>query len=227
MTEPTIDDDDDAFPQRRQVESAAWAGVLYAILAVVALFLIQSVPPPSSTEAAWNEWIADSSNRGSLYVALSLSSISAVAFLWFVAVVRRRIGDREDRFFATVFLGSALVHVALWLVAMSILAAPAVLNTGDTTIGWDVFRLAEGTAIGILLVAGPRIQAVFVASSSTQFLRTRVVPTWLSYVGYAIALAMFIVPIIATPMGLGLPAFVLLSSVTIFFSRLRIEQVGS
>jgi hypothetical protein len=29
--------------------------------------------------------------------------VSAVAFLWFVAVIRRRVGDREDRFFVTVF----------------------------------------------------------------------------------------------------------------------------
>ena len=107
---------------------------------------------------------------------------------------------------------------------MSILAAPAMINTDDTPLGWDVFRLAEGTAIGILLVAAPRIQAVFVASTSTMFLRTRVVPTWLSYVGYVLAVVMFIVPIVTTPVGLGLPAFVLVASVTILFTRRRIEH---
>ena len=225
MTEPAIDSS--RGPYRRPVESAAAAGVVYAVLAVIALSIVQSVPGPSSTEAVWNAWIAESSNRAGLFAALSLSSISAVAFLWFVAVVRRRIGDQEDRFFATVFLGSALVYVALWLVAMSIVAAPATIHTGDSTMGRDVFGLAQGTGISILLVAGPRIQAVFVASTSTLFLRTRVVPAWLSYVGYAIALAMFVTPIVATPMGIGLPAFVLLSSSTIFFSRRRIEQVGA
>lgn len=222
MSEPNVNDE--PAPLRRRAESAAAAGVVYSVLAVVALVIVQSVPPPSSTEAVWNEWIAEASNRAGLVVALSLASISAVAFLWFVAVVRRRIGDREDRFFATVFLGSALVHVSLWLIVMSILAAPAMINTDDTPLGWDVFRLAEGTAIGILLVAAPRIQAVFVASTSTMFLRTRVVPTWLSYVGYVLAVVMFIVPIVTTPVGLGLPAFVLVASVTIFFTRRRIEH---
>lgn len=225
MTEPTISGD--AISPPRRAESAAAAGVVYAILAAVAVFLVRSALPPPSAEAEWIEWIGDAAHRRSLFIALSLSSISAVAFLWFVAVVRRRIGDLEDRFFATVFLGSALVHVALWLVGMAVLAAPAMIDTTDSSMGWDVFRLAGGTAIGILLVAGPRIQAVFVASTSTMFLRTRVVPTWLPYLGYAIALVMFVVPIVTTPMGLGLPTFVLVSSVTIFFSRRRIEDMSA
>ncbi len=213
--------------RRRRVESAAAAGVVYAILAVIALVLVQLVPSPSSTEAEWAEWIADEGNRRSLFLALSLASISAVAFLWFVAVIRRRIGDREDRFFSTVFLGSSLVHISLFLVMMSIIAAPAMVWRSDSEISWDVYRLAEGMAIGILLVAGPRIQAVFVASTSTLFLRTGVVPRWLAYVGYALAAVMFIVPIVTTPMGLGLPAFVLVSSVTIFFSRRHIDEASS
>jgi hypothetical protein len=220
MTEPTLGRNDDA--PRRRVESAAWAGVVYAILAVVALGLVQSVPR-SSSEAEWIEWLADAGHRRNLVVALSLSSIGAVSFLWFVAVIRRRIGDLEDRFFATVFLGSALVYVALWLVAMAIVAAPALIYETGQPMTRDGFRLAEGTAIGILIVAAPRIQAVFVASTSTMFLRTRVVPRWLSYLGYSLAAVMFLVPIVTTPLGLGLPAFVLVSSVTVFFSRHHIE----
>jgi hypothetical protein len=209
------------------VESAAAAGVVYAVLSVIALLIVQSVPGPSSTEAEWAEWIADDGNRRSLYVALSLASISAVAFLWFVAVIRRRIGDREDRFFATVFFGSSLVHISLFLVMMSIVAAPAMIWRSDTEISWDVVRLAEGMAIGILLVAGPRIQAVFVASTSTLFLRTGAMPKWLAYLGYGLAAGMFVFPIVTRPLGLGLPAFVLVSSVTIFFSQHRIERETS
>lgn len=225
MNEPEIDGGE--VSKRRPVESAAGAGVVFAILAVFALLLVQSVPRPSSTEAEWMDWLAEAGNRRDLFLALSLASVASVAFLWFVAVIRRRIGDREDRFFATVFLGSSLVHVALWLVMISIIAAPAMIHEPDRPMTWEVYRLAEGTAIGILLVAGPRIQAVFVASTSTLFLRTGVVPKWLSYLGYSLAAVMFVVPIVTTPMGLGLPAFVLVSSVTIFFTRRQIEGAGA
>jgi hypothetical protein len=69
----------------------------------------------------------------------------------------------------------------------------------------------------LLLVAAPRIQAVFVASTSTIFLRTRIVPNRLAHLGYALAVVMFFAPIVATPLGLGMPIFVFVSSIVIFF----------
>lgn len=209
-------------------DSAAVAGIVYSLTAAGALLLLRAVPGPSSTEAQWLEWIAGSDNRRNLVLGLNLASLSAVAFLWFVAVVRRRVGDREDRFFATVFMGSAFVYVGIWITAASIVAAPAVLHSLDDTVllDWETYRLAEGTAASILLVAGPRIQAVFVASTSTVFLRARVVPNWLAYLGYAVAGVMFAVPIVSEPVGLGLPAFVLVSSITILATRRRSVSPG-
>jgi hypothetical protein len=78
-------------------------------------------------------------------------------------------------------------------------------------------------AAGILLVTAPRIQAVFIASTSTMFLRTGVMPNWLAYIGYAIALSMFVVPVVTTPLGLGLPLFVMIASVTILVIRANPE----
>jgi hypothetical protein len=216
---------------RRQprVESAAAAGIVYSLLATVALLSVDRIPSPSSTELEWTEWIEDSENQWLLILFLNLASVSAVAFLWFVAVIRRRVGDREDRFFATVFLGSALVYVSLWLVAASIVASPAIVSNLDDgrPLDWEVYRLAEGTAAAILLVAIPRISAVFVASTSTVFLRTGVVPNWLAYVGYTVAFGLFFMPLVTTPLGLGLPLFVLIASVTILVSRARSHEGDS
>ena len=39
---------------------------------------------------------------------------TGIAFLWFIAVVRDRLGKLEDRFFATVFLGSGLLYIAMF-----------------------------------------------------------------------------------------------------------------
>jgi hypothetical protein len=38
---------------------------------------------------------------------------AGIAFLWFIGVLRDRLGEREDRFFATVFLGSGLLFPAM------------------------------------------------------------------------------------------------------------------
>jgi hypothetical protein len=45
--------------------------------------------------------------------SLNLLPFAGIAFLWFIAVVRDRLGQREDRFFGTVFLGSGLLFVAM------------------------------------------------------------------------------------------------------------------
>ena len=56
-------------------------------------------------------------------VALNLVPFAGIAFLWFIGVLRDRIGEREDRFFATVFLGSGLLFVAMMFVAAAVAGA--------------------------------------------------------------------------------------------------------
>ena len=41
-----------------------------------------------------------------MVIALNPIPFAGIAFLWFIGVIRDRIGGREDRFFATVFLVS-------------------------------------------------------------------------------------------------------------------------
>ena len=61
-----------------------------------------------------------------MILGVNLLTVSSIMFVWFVAVIRRRVGDRENRFFGTVFLGSALLVAGAWLTAGVLYAAPAV-----------------------------------------------------------------------------------------------------
>jgi hypothetical protein len=210
----------------RSVESAAIAGIAYAILAFIALTLLTRQPSLSLSSEEIAAWYEDAANRTPVVIGLNLAAVSSVAFLWFVAVIRRRVGDKEDRFFGTVFLGSAIVYVGMWLVAATLLAAAAVapeLFAGGA-VDKASHTLMAGTAGGLLLVAGPRIQAVFVLTTSTLILRSGVMPKWLAYLGYVMGLALFITPLIIQPLGVGFPAWVLVVSVTILFSRKREKQ---
>jgi hypothetical protein len=204
--------------RRRRVESAAAAGVVYSVTSVLALFSLRALP--SQWDDDTTRWRADDDNHFTLVLGLGLASIAAVALLWFVAVVRRRVGEREDQFFATAFLGSALVYICIWLVSATCLAAPAMIDAAALDLG--AIRLAESIAAGLMFVVGPRIQAVFVASASTIFLRTAVLPNWVAYVGYTVALILFVVPLISSPFGLAMPVFVLLTSATILLLRERL-----
>ncbi len=215
MTEETIG------KKARSIEAAAIAGIAYAVLAFIALTLLTRLPSLSLSSEEIAAWYEDPANRAPVVIGLNLAAISSVAFLWFVAVIRRRIGDREGRFFGTVFLGSAIVYVGIWLVAATLLAATAVAPElfKGAAVDKASHTLMAGTAGGLLLVAGPRVQAVFVLTTSTLILRSGVMPKWLAYLGYVMGLALFITPLIIQPLGVGFPVWVFVVSVTILFSR--------
>ncbi|MBV8486551.1 MAG: hypothetical protein JO077_27195 [Verrucomicrobia bacterium] len=46
-------------------------------------------------------------------MGLNLASFAGIAFLSFIDMLRDRLGQLEDRFFTTVFLGSGVLFVAM------------------------------------------------------------------------------------------------------------------
>ena len=48
-------------------------------------------------------------------------ALCGIAFLWFIGVLRDRLGAQEDQFFATVFFGSGLLFLAMLFTAAAII----------------------------------------------------------------------------------------------------------
>jgi hypothetical protein len=194
----------------RSIEAAAVAGLVFAVLSFISLVLLNSPPDPAAPDSEIIAWYSEPANRALLTLGLSLSVVSAISFLWFVAVIRRRVGDREDRFFATVFLGSGILLTGVMLVGSATLASGAV--TADLADGRvpdaSILTALNGLGTTLLLLVLLRIQAVFVVSTSTLALRSNAFSRWLSYFGYGIALVMFFMPILTEPIGLAFPVWV-------------------
>jgi hypothetical protein len=205
----------------RSIEAAAVAGLVYAVTSTTSLILLNMPPDLSGPDSEVAAWYSDAANRASLTAGLSLSIVSAVSFLWFVAVIRRRVGDREDRFFATVFLGSGVLLTGVMLAGTAALASPAVtIDLADGRVP-DASTLAVMSGFGttLMLVVLLRVQAVFVVSTSTLALRSSAFSRWLSYLGYGIALVMFFVPILTDPVGLAFPIWVGILSIALLVRR--------
>ena len=81
--------------------AGAVAGILFSILLITSVVLIRLSVPDSPRDPG--EWLSHSAH--SIRVALNLLPFAGIAFLWFVGVLRDRMGAKEDRFLATVFLG--------------------------------------------------------------------------------------------------------------------------
>jgi hypothetical protein len=205
----------------RTPQAAAVAGILFALLLGAVLTLITLSTP--ADPATVGPWLASSGRRGSIGVALNLVPFAGIAFLWFIGVVRDRIGQHEDRFFGSVFLGSGLLFVAM-LFAGAASAAGLVGSAGlRAQAAVDPATLALGRQVAgqLLHVYAMRMAAVFSMSTATILLRTHVGPRWIGLVGIGVAVVLLV--------GLGLtpwvellfPAWILLLSIDILRIRLR------
>jgi len=204
----------------RTPRAAAIAGILFALLlglAFVLIFISQPADP-----AKPGAWLSDPSRRATLAVALNLVPFAGIAFLWFVGVVRDRIGEQEDRFFATVFLGSGLLFVAMLFAGAAFAAGlgsletatPSASNPGTLVIGRNITVL-------LLRVYGMRMAAVFTMSAATITLRTKVISRWIGFAGIAVAIILLISIGLTPWVALLFPAWILVLSVDILLTGLR------
>jgi hypothetical protein len=202
----------------RTPRAAAAAGIIFSVLITLALVLLRiSVPPRYSAGGAW---LTDPGKRAAVAVALNLIPFAGIAFLWFIGVVRSRVGEREDRFFATVFLGSGLLFVAMLFVAAAVsggLIAGASAGLPDSS----TLVLARNITTSLLNVYSMRMAAVFTLTTVTIARRTEIVSRWLTLVGLVCALVLFIGIGVSPWVELVFPAWILALSVDILTASLR------
>ncbi len=199
--------------------AAAVAGVVFAVLFAVSLVLVRTSVP--SDPNASPHWVADGAGR--LRVAMTLVPLSGIAFLWFMAVVRDRLGDYEDRFFSSVFFGSGLLFLAMLFVSMAVAGAivTAAAVGSDQAYDVEVVRFGRATMLQVSNVYALRMAGVFMISLGTIWLRTGLMPRWLVFVTYAFALTLLVVTSFSLWTTLVFPAWVLLVSLLILASSWR------
>jgi hypothetical protein len=205
----------------RTPRAAAAAGIVFSLLLGLALILIiVSVPSDPATAGAW---LTDSSRRATIALALNLVPFAGIAFLWFIGVVRDRIGQREDRFFASVFLGSGLLFVAMLFTAAAF-AGGLIANTAVRSVaapGPDTLAVGRQVTGLLLRVYAMRMAAVFTMSTATIPLRTQVVPRWIGLTGFAVAVVLLVALGLSPWVELLFPAWILLLSADILRTGLR------
>jgi hypothetical protein len=190
------------------------------VLYVVAISMMRLAPSPMLGDTTDTDWYLETGNQRLMITGLNLLVLSTIAFLWFVAVIRRRVGEREDRFFGTVFLSSALLLAGLWLVGAMVYTTPAVAAYvfGHEPAGDDI-AMWHGAAVATLLVLVARFQAVFIIAATTVVRMSGTFPRWLVLVGYGTGLFLMLVSVPNSLLHWVFPAWVaLLSTVALIRS---------
>ncbi len=202
----------------RTPRAAAAAGIIFSVFLITALVLLRISVPSSPT--APGSWLTDSGRRTAVAVALNLVPFAGIAFLWFIGVLRDRIGEREDRFFATVFLGSGLLFVAMMFVATAIgsglIADIAAIRPEPSTLA-----LGRSITSTLLNVYSMRMAAVFTLTTVNIARHTEIVSRWLIIAGLATALVLLVGVGISPWTELLFPAWILALSIDILTANPR------
>ena len=176
----------------RSPRAAALAGIIFGCILATVLVLLNSAAP--ATVADSGRWVTDPALRSAVGSALTLIPFAGIAFLWFIAVVRSELGDREDRFFETVFLGSGLLFVAMLFSAAAVLSATLSLSDSGLTLSPSAGAEAWALAAALLGQFGARMAAVFALSVSTASQRLGSLPRWLAGLGFLTGLRLLLTP---------------------------------
>ena len=203
--------------QLRTPRAAAVAGILFSVLLLLVFWLMrQSVPDDPLERGGWLR-----SETGSVALALNLVPFAGVAFLWFVGALRDRLGAREDRFFATVFFGSALLLLAILFAAAAVVGAIVLAfhAAPEALINSATFHFGRGLAYSMVNIYFVKTASVFMITTSTIALYTRLTPRWLAIAGYGVAAVLLFGSYYIDWSLIVFPLWVCLVSVSILLDR--------
>ncbi|MBV8966116.1 MAG: hypothetical protein JO191_08070, partial [Mycobacteriaceae bacterium] len=190
--------------------AAALAGVVFAVLFGTVIVLIRVRMPEGLTNSS--AWL--STNHSGIITAAVLMPFAGISFLWFIGVVRDGFGQYEDRFFASVFLGSGLLFLAMMFVATAIAAGLVATDSGvvNPTAHVEVIDFGKMVVLTTSKTYAIRMAAVFMISAATIWLRTRLMPKWLVGVTYLVAVSILVASDLSMWVTLAFPVWVLIVS---------------
>ena len=206
----------------RTPRAAAIAGIIFALLYGTSYTLIQiSLPYDPLYTGDWLEGYART-----ISLALSMLPFAGIAFLWFMGVVRDRMGHLEDQFFSTLFFGSGLLYLAMTFIAASVAGGLLAIYAFDPGIvlegGFSV--LSRVIIYNFNIVYAIRMAGMHMMVLGTIWFRTQVMPRWLVVVTYLLALVLLISIGFSSWVMMIFPAWVFLISAYILVLNFRTQK---
>jgi len=202
--------------------AAAVAGILFSLLLTTSLVMIRITVPANPQDAgAWLE-----RDARTVSFAVHLLPFAGIAFLWFIGVLRDRLGAQEDKFFATVFFGSGLLFLATLFVSAAMMGGLLRIYASKPELlaGSGLYTFGRTVSYEIMNVYTLRMAGVFMITTSTLSLRTGIVPRWMAALGFVLALFLLLSLGSIALAPLVFPMWVLLVSVYILLSNLRTRE---
>lgn len=175
----------------RSPRSAAIAGIVYSVLIITGMILTTSI-----TQTRLEDITRDTleSWASTARVVITLIPFAGIAFLWFTGVIRDRLGEHEDQFFATIFLGSGIIEVILLFFWGAVFGAVIVTRLVPTVGAAENQMAYFGFALMNEIIGNYalRISGIYMTAIATIWIRTGVMPRWLIIITYVLAIGFLV-----------------------------------
>ena len=207
------------YARSKTPKAAAIAGILFAVLLFVVFWLLRrSVPADPHEPGSWL-----TRNSEAVTLALNLVPFAGIAFLWFIGVLRDRLGEAEDQFFATVFFGSGVLYLAMLFSAAALIGALILAFAAQPQefIDSATFHFVRAAAYNIVNIYLTKMASVFMMTTSTVAIYTGLTPRWLAFVGYGMSVLLLFGSYYIGWGFVVFPLWVLMVSIHILFDTIR------
>ena len=206
-------------PALKTPRSAAIAGIIFAVLYGASIVLL-NVSLSHETATGLSRTVTD---PRTVALALNLIPYAGIAFLWFIGVIRDLLSENEDRLFATVFLGSGLLFLALTFIGAALAAAllSAFAIGSSVLVQSGVMIYGSSVVYNIFNIYAVRMAGVFMISLATIWLRTGVMHRGWVFLTYVLALVLLVSIDYSFWVTLILPGWVLVISVYILIRNIH------
>ena len=205
--------------------SAAIAGIIFAVLYGASMVLINI----SLSQEPTGGLARTVTDPRTVILALNLIPYAGIAFLWFIGVIRDLLSDSEDRLFATVFLGSGLLFLALTFMGSSLAAGllNAYASESGVLIQSGVSIYGRAVVYHVFNIYAIRMAGVFMISLATIWIRTGLMRRTWAILTYALALVLLLSIGFSLLVTLIFPAWVLVVSVIILIRNMHDQPPDS
>ena len=206
----------------RTPKAAAFAGIAFSILQIISYILMQS---SIRAEEMYEQGALEEFARH-VSIALGLLPFAGIAFLWYLGVLRDRLGHLEDQFFSTLFFGSGLLYLAMTFVSAAITGGLVTLYAVAPELFVESGILIFGRAIIYKFnnTYAIRMAGMFMFVLGTIWVRTGLMPRWLAILTYLTALTLIIGVAFWPWSTLFFPAWVFLVSLYILVLNYRYKR---
>jgi hypothetical protein len=198
---------------------APLVGILAVVLWVVGIVIIDSTDDPDedAPASAYLDYYNDES--GQILIGGFIFMLGALAFLWFVAHLRARLGTTTSGS-AAAFAGGIGAGVCLLLLPAPDMTAALRGEEDSTELSGEAAQTFNNMA-DIFFLGAELSAALLLAAVGFLAVVTRVLPRWLGWLSLLFALLLLIPPIGWAALLFAVPVWVLVVSVLLFLAPRR------